>query len=76
MWKSQYFFNEVYMQDFINNELFDWVVPIISGLVEVKILFYNFVLTLQRFSIQLSNKQKSILYSFQEEIKGEQECVS
>jgi len=36
MWRSQYFFNEIWMQDFINNGFFDWVTPIISGLVEIK----------------------------------------
>jgi len=34
--KSQYFWNEIYMQDFIKGGFSDWVTPIISGIVEIK----------------------------------------
>jgi len=34
--KAQYFWNETHIGDFIKNELTDWVVPFISGLVEIR----------------------------------------
>jgi hypothetical protein len=40
-WNSQYFFNEIFMQEFIKNGLEDWIAPVISGIVEIKHLLVN-----------------------------------
>jgi len=35
-YKSQYYFNETFMQDFIRADLKDWLTPVISGIVEIR----------------------------------------
>jgi len=35
-WRAQYFFNQTLMQDFINNDIIEWITPVISGIVEIK----------------------------------------
>ena len=40
-WRAQYFFNETLMQDFIKNDIIEWVTPVISGIVEVITQIYS-----------------------------------
>lgn len=40
-WRNAYFFNELLMQDFVKQGFYDWISPVISGLVEVNHLQVN-----------------------------------
>jgi len=63
------------MKDFIQNDLTEWITPIISGIVEVNLHNLSLLKT-KRLSTLLLVPQKSILFSYREEIREELACAS
>jgi hypothetical protein len=42
-WNEDYFYNQVWLQDFEENEYYEWMIPVISGLIESNNFIMNHV---------------------------------